>query len=55
MTTRRTLLFLIIAFALAPLVLPVRQLAVGDSTDQTDGASPESAAVLELVKKLDQR
>lgn len=55
MTIRRAFLFLTIAFALLPLILPARQLAVGDSVNSADTASPEAAAVLELVKSLAER
>ncbi|MCH8862490.1 MAG: hypothetical protein IID51_08260 [Proteobacteria bacterium] len=52
MTIRHLLVFLAFAFALPPLVLPARQLAVEDIANFSDRASPEAAAVLELVKNL---
>lgn len=55
MTMRHLLIFLAFAFALLPLVLPARQLAVEDSANFANQASPEAAAVLELVKDLDDR
>lgn len=55
MTIRHLLVFLAFAFALLPLVLPARQLAVEDSANFADQASPEAAAVLELVRDLDDR
>ncbi len=54
MTIRRSLIFFTVAFSLSPLVLPAQQLAVVDeSANSADRASPEAAAVLELVKNLD--
>lgn len=54
MAIRHLLVFLAFAFALLPLVLPARQLAVEGSANfaDADQASPEAAAVLELVKNL---
>ncbi len=54
MNIRRAFLPLTIAFALLPLVLPARQLAVDDPATLPDNASPEAAAVLQLVKSLDE-
>ena len=55
MIIRRKILFITIAFALLPLVLPTRQLAVGESATPLGNASSEATAVLELVKELDAR
>lgn len=55
MTTRRAFIFLTVAFSLLPLVLPARQLAVSDSAGSAVSSSPEAAAVLKLVKDLEDR
>lgn len=55
MASKRFFLLLIVAFALLPLVLPARQLANSDSAEPAEITAPEAAAVLEMVKSLDER